>query len=114
MKHLLRKLHIGGGGLNDQHQRLAETRPVTTPISNQTPSTPSTSSSATMVGRMGVVDSSSADRTAADGGSGSGSGSGRGGGGGGGGGGVCVDFNFLEEEFQVQLALAISASDLDS
>ncbi|XP_062099039.1 probable serine/threonine-protein kinase SIS8 isoform X2 [Humulus lupulus] len=116
MKHLLRKLHIGGGGLNDQHQRLAETRPVSTPISNQTPSTastPSTSSSGTMVGRIGVVDSSPADRTAADGGSGSGSGSGRGGGGGGGGG-ECVDFNFLEEEFQVQLALAISASDPDS
>ncbi|XP_030490801.2 probable serine/threonine-protein kinase SIS8 isoform X2 [Cannabis sativa] len=113
MKHLLRKLHIGGGGINEQqHQRLGETtRPVTTPISNQSSSSasiPSTSSSATMVGRIGVVDSSIGDRTVVDGGSGSGSG------GGGGGGGECVDFNFLEEEFQVQLALAISASDPDS
>lgn len=113
MKHLLRKLHIGGG-LND-HQRLGETRPISVhrPISNPNPnsnlsaSSPastststSTSSSATMVGRIGAVESAAVaatDRTAGDGG-----------------GGECLDFNFLEEEFQVQLALAISASDPDA
>lgn len=104
MRHLLRKLHIGGG-IND-HQRLAETRPVTSPNSNSNPpassSTPSslspsaasTSGSATM-GRIGAVESVGGDRTAGDSV----------------GGGGCMDFNFLEEEFQVQLALAISASD---
>lgn len=103
MKHLLRKLHIGGG-LNE-HQRLAEAttaRPVASPSANLNPpaSSPASSSSgsATM-GRIAAVESVS-DRTSADGG-----GSGSGGG---------VDFNFLEEEFQVQLALAISASDPDS
>ena len=104
MKHLLRKLHIGGG-LND-HQRLAETRPVSTPISTPNPSASSSSastSSSTTMGRIGSVESAAADRTAADGG-----------GAGVGGGSECVDFNFLEEEFQVQLALAISASDPDA
>ncbi|PON96040.1 Mitogen-activated protein kinase kinase kinase [Trema orientale] len=100
MKHLLRKLHIGGG-LND-HQRLAEARPVSSPISTPNPfassSAASTSGSATM-GGIGAIESAAVDRTAGDGG---------------GGGGECVDFNFLEEEFQVQLALAISASDPDS
>ncbi|PON56349.1 Mitogen-activated protein kinase kinase kinase [Parasponia andersonii] len=100
MKHLLRKLHIGGG-LND-HQRLAEARPVLSPISTPNPSASSsaasTSGSATM-GRIGAIESAAVDRTAGDSG---------------GGGGECVDFNFLEEEFQVQLALAISASDPDS
>ncbi|GMN35991.1 hypothetical protein TIFTF001_005679 [Ficus carica] len=105
MKHLLRKLHIGGG-LND-HQRLGETRPVSTPIdSNPNSSGPSTaagsSSPAAMVGRIGAVDSAAVDSSSSSGG------------GVGGGGGECLDFNFLEEEFQVQMALAISASDPDA
>ncbi|KAG4195054.1 hypothetical protein ERO13_A06G089200v2 [Gossypium hirsutum] len=97
MKHLLRKLHIGGG-LNE-HQRLTETQPVV----SSSPSTNSTgqetassfsSSSASSVGsgtlgRIGAVESAGGDRTAGD----------------------EVDFNLLEEEFQMQLALAISASD---
>ncbi|XP_024021796.1 serine/threonine-protein kinase EDR1 [Morus notabilis] len=112
MKHLLRKLHIGGG-LND-HQRLADTRPVATPItsnpnssgSSMSPAPAVSSSSAGMVGRIAAVDSAAGD---------SGSGSGSGGGGVVGfGGGECLDFNFLEEEFQVQMALAISASDPDT
>ncbi|KAF5467993.1 hypothetical protein F2P56_012191 [Juglans regia] len=109
MKHLLRKLHIGGG-LNE-HQRLAETRPTTNPSPTQSPSpnTPASSSSSSgpsstasgpaTMGRIGA-DESVVDRTAGDGGGGGGDG--------------CVDFNFMEEEFQVQLALAISASDPDA
>ncbi|BFG18147.1 hypothetical protein CerSpe_044210 [Prunus speciosa] len=96
MKHLLRKLHIGGG-LNE-HQRLAETRPETSPSTNLNPtaSSPASSTGSATMGRITAVESVS-DRTAGDGGSGGG-----------------VDYNFLEEEFQVQLALAISASDPDS
>ncbi|XP_040997394.1 probable serine/threonine-protein kinase SIS8 isoform X1 [Juglans microcarpa x Juglans regia] len=111
MKHLLRKLHIGGG-LNE-HQRLAESRPTTNPSPTQSPSpspnTPASSSSSSgpsstasgpaTMGRIGA-DESVVDRTAGDGGGGGGDG--------------CVDFNFMEEEFQVQLALAISASDPDA
>ncbi|KAL1089464.1 hypothetical protein V6Z11_D07G022700 [Gossypium hirsutum] len=101
MKHLLRKLHIGGG-LNE-HQRLAEARPVISPSPSPTPdsnsmnvtgpATVTSSSSSTVtsstMGRIGAVESVGADRTAGD----------------------AVDFNLLEEEFQMQLALAISASD---
>lgn len=105
MKHLLRKLHIGGG-LNE-HQRLNDARPVTRPSSSPSPgpspnSNPSGSSSSgsmassTTMGRLEAVESV-VDRTA--------SGDVAGG---------CVDFNALEEEFQVQLAMAISASDPDS
>ncbi|KAB2627893.1 serine/threonine-protein kinase EDR1 [Pyrus ussuriensis x Pyrus communis] len=102
MKHLLRRLHIGGG-LNE-HQRLAETRPVTSPNTDLNPlaSSPASSTGSATMGRIAAVESVS-DRTA--GGESDVSGSGSGGG---------VDFNFLEEEFQVQLALAISASDPDS
>lgn len=110
MKHLLRKLHIGGG-LNE-HQRLSDARPVARPSSSPSPgpspnSNPSASSSSgsssslsmassTTMGRLEAVESV-VDRTAA-----------------GDVGGGCVDFNALEEEFQVQLAMAISASDPDS
>ncbi|XP_039018769.1 probable serine/threonine-protein kinase SIS8 isoform X2 [Hibiscus syriacus] len=97
MKHLLRKLHIGGG-LNE-HQRLAEALPVTAPSPNSNSMTvvepetmtsfsPSSVNSRTM-GRIGAVEPVGADRTA----------------------GNEFDFNLLEEEFQMQLALAISASD---
>uniref|UniRef100_A0A2P2L9X1 non-specific serine/threonine protein kinase n=1 Tax=Rhizophora mucronata TaxID=61149 RepID=A0A2P2L9X1_RHIMU len=85
MKHLLKKLHIGGG--IHGHQRLAETRPVSNPNAG-----PSASSSSN--GRTVVVETTPVDRPAGDGATG-------------------LDFNFLEEEFQVQLALAISASDPD-
>ncbi|XP_059452879.1 probable serine/threonine-protein kinase SIS8 isoform X2 [Corylus avellana] len=93
MKHILRKLHIGGG--INEHQRFGEARPTTNPSPSPSPSTPasssSTSGSATM-GRIGAVEPAD-DRTAVDG---------------------CVDFNLLEEEFQMQMALAISASDPDA
>lgn len=108
MKHLLRKLHIGGGGINDHH-RLASSEstrpsPSLSPTPSQSPSASESSSSAHGggMGRIVAVESSSSvgDRTVTDGG------------------GVVaaaeVDFNLLEEEFQVQLALAISASDPDS
>ncbi|XP_044464096.1 serine/threonine-protein kinase EDR1-like isoform X2 [Mangifera indica] len=88
MKHLLRKLHIGGG-LNEHH-RLGETRPETNPSPN--PSSSTSSSDPGTMGRMGVVESVVGDRTEGEGG---------------------VDYNLLEEEYQVQLALAISASDPD-
>jgi sterile alpha motif and leucine zipper-containing kinase AZK len=93
MKHLLRKLHIGGG-LNEHH-RFGEARPTTNPSPSPSPSTPASSSSASgsaTMGRIGAFESAD-DRMAGDG---------------------CVDFNLLEEEFQMQMALAISASDPDS
>ncbi|XP_006475934.1 serine/threonine-protein kinase EDR1 isoform X3 [Citrus sinensis] len=97
VKHLLRKLHIGGG-LNE-HQRLPDARPVINPSPSPSPSpspnaTPSSSSpSSGTLGRIGAVESAASDRRDGDSG---------------------VDFNLLEEEFQVQLALAISASDPDA
>ncbi|XP_065849715.1 probable serine/threonine-protein kinase SIS8 [Euphorbia lathyris] len=91
MKHLLRKLHIGGG-INDP-QRLGETRPVVSPSDSPNPLSSSSSSSND---RIAAVESASVDRfPAVEGNTG-------------------VDFNLLEEEFQVQLALAISVSDPDS
>ncbi|KAK4274579.1 hypothetical protein QN277_017778 [Acacia crassicarpa] len=97
MKHLLRKLHIGGG-IND-HQRLSpETRPVLSP----TPSLNLTSSALPSPTTMPTVTAteSVADRTADDVTTGVSGDKG-------------VDFNLLEEEFQMQMALAISASDSD-
>ncbi|KAI9118291.1 hypothetical protein K1719_010623 [Acacia pycnantha] len=97
MKHLLRKLHIGGG-IND-HQRLSpETRPVLSPTPNLTPSS-STLSSPTAMPTVTPTESV-ADRTADDVTASVSSDKG-------------VDFNLLEEEFQMQMALAISASDSD-
>ncbi|XP_054797805.1 probable serine/threonine-protein kinase SIS8 [Prosopis cineraria] len=97
MKHLLRKLHIGGG-INEPH-RLPDTRPVI----NASPVPNLSSSSSTLVSNtVGTVrpNESVADRTDIDGT-----------------GDLCgdkgADFNLLEEEFQLQLALAISASDTD-
>ncbi|KAK9102579.1 hypothetical protein Sjap_019833 [Stephania japonica] len=88
MKHLLRKLHIGGS-LNDQHTRLPNDAPSTSAAAaaaaaaaTTSPNLPSSSSSTPP---QAPIDAA--------------------------GGGV-VDF--LEEEFQVQLALAISASASDS
>lgn len=111
MKHLLRKLHIGGG--INEHQRLSDARPVTRPSSSPSPgpspnSNPSGSSSSgsssslsmassTTMGRLEAVESVVDPAAPGDVV-----------------GGGCVDFNALEEEFQVQLAMAISASDPDS
>lgn len=95
MKHLLRKLHIGGG-IND-HQRLPETPPVLSPTPNLSLSS-STLPSPTMA--TVAPDESVADRTAIDGTASVGGDTG-------------VDFSLMEEEFQMQLALAISASDPD-
>lgn len=86
MKHLLRKLHIGG-----------DTRPVINPdpTSSSSSSSSSTTPSSSAMGRIGAVDVTT-ERTAGiaqD---------------------SAMDYNFLEEEFQVQLALAISASDPDA
>ncbi|EEF45788.1 serine/threonine-protein kinase EDR1 [Ricinus communis] len=97
MKHLLRKLHIGGG-IND-HQRLAETTAATTatrPVVN-----PSAAASSSIAAVESSSSSSSPPLAVVDGSSISSSGGG------------AADFSLLEEEFQVQLALAISVSDPD-
>lgn len=100
MKHLLRKLHIGGS-VNEPQNRVssggaaAETRQQPAQQQQQqvpvnTSSSPSSSAAiATTMNPVAATVSTS------------------------GGGDNSVDFNFFEEEFQVQLALAISASDPD-
>ncbi|KAL0709381.1 hypothetical protein Bca4012_016359 [Brassica carinata] len=111
MKHLLRKLHIGGSssnGLFGDHHRLDEssTRPMIDPTSlrSSSPSpasTPSVSSSsgfgnnasATMP-RTEAFEPPGSDLAAAGAVDG-------------------VDFGLMEEEYQVQLAMAISVSDPD-
>uniref|UniRef100_A0A5B7AI21 non-specific serine/threonine protein kinase n=1 Tax=Davidia involucrata TaxID=16924 RepID=A0A5B7AI21_DAVIN len=94
MKHLFRKLHIGGG-FHDQHRMAsAETRPLVNTPPPQTTSLPSSTSAsssssaaaAAALARTRAVESAENP----------------------------VDFNFFEEEFQVQLALAISVSDPDA
>lgn len=98
MKHLLRKLHIGGGGLPEHHHRLGEARPGLSPSlaaagvgGGPDPAARSPSPSPDSRGMGGIAAES------AGGGDDVGAG----------------DFSFLEEEFQVQLALAISASSAD-
>ncbi|XP_058069264.1 serine/threonine-protein kinase EDR1 [Magnolia sinica] len=110
MKHLLRKLHIGGS-VND-HQRLGENRQNSpSPSSSSSPASSSSSATATATASArsrtaeagppaelqragaGAGGASAPSITPSDG---------------------SVDFNFFEEEFQVQLALAISVSDPDS
>lgn len=91
MKHLLRKLHIGGGGFQDHHRvATADARPVNItsppPATLQTTSFQSSSSSSTSSALVGAGAFVSAAENS-------------------------VDFNFFEEEFQMQLALAISVSD---
>ncbi|KAF2287005.1 hypothetical protein GH714_036913 [Hevea brasiliensis] len=88
MKHLLRKLHIGGA--IDDHQRLAETRPVANPSPTAT-ANPLSSSSSSPTGRITAVESAGGDRMAAGTG--------------------LVWILIYWKRFQVQLALAISASD---
>lgn len=100
MKHLLRKLHIGGGAFND-HQRLPETRPVLSPAPNLTLSPSTLASPTPAMATVAPTESAIADRRAIDGAAAAG------------GGDKGVDFGLMEEEFQMQLALAISASDPD-
>lgn len=93
MKHLLRKLHIGGGGAFHDHHRMptAGTGPVN--ISSPPPTTPQTmpfQSSASSSSSSALTGTGGAESAAAE---------------------NSVDFNFFEEEFQMQLALAISVSD---
>ncbi|KAA8521282.1 hypothetical protein F0562_011972 [Nyssa sinensis] len=89
MKHLFRKLHIGGG-FHDHHRMTStENLPVVNPPPGQTTSFPSSSSASSPsspLARTTTVDSVENS----------------------------VDFNFFEEEFQVQLALSISVSDPDA
>lgn len=95
MKHLLRKLHIGGNNPNDHHQRLPENRHASSSSSSSSSTSSSSASSSSS-------SAAPARARAADGGAGElrrAGGDGE------------ADFNFFEEEFQVQLALAISASD---
>ncbi|CAA0402091.1 unnamed protein product [Arabidopsis thaliana] len=106
MKHLLRKLHIGGssgvgGGFADHHRLDDSTRPMIdpSPILSTSPSPASTSSvsssgfgnASTTMPRLDTFEPVGRDLTAVDG----------------------VDFNLMEEEYQVQLAMAISVSDPD-
>ncbi|KAF8393527.1 hypothetical protein HHK36_021771 [Tetracentron sinense] len=105
MKHLLRKLHIGGSV--NEHQRLGENRPTTSSSPSPSPSSSVISSSAgstftrnrdpdsaeRATGTVSVPVPVPATAVSVD---------------------NSVDFNFFEEEFQVQLALAISASDPDA
>nr|GMC49340.1 serine/threonine-protein kinase EDR1 [Ipomoea batatas] len=95
MKHLLRKLHIGGGVTDPHHHPhhrpppndpppFRESDSALTPASSSSETTPSSSAALPRVG-----ESNSASDSA-------------------------PDFNYFEEEFQVQLALAISVSDPDS
>ncbi|XP_010262154.1 PREDICTED: serine/threonine-protein kinase EDR1 isoform X2 [Nelumbo nucifera] len=100
MKHLLRKLHIGGSV--NEHHRLGGSRANNSPSPPSLPSSASashSSSTGSTFARNRVGDA--ADRTT---GAVSAAASAE----------SSVDFNFFEEEFQVQLALAISASDPDA
>lgn len=90
MKHLLRKLHIGGG-FNDHNNRLSATdTPSQPPATTQFHS----SASPSPLPRVGAVDALSVENLNINNNSES----------------SAVDFNFFEEEFQMQLALAISVS----
>ena len=85
MKHLLRKLHIGG--YHHHHRIAANARPLVDPPTPQPSEAEAEAASSSLaLERTGVVDSAENS----------------------------VDFNFFEEEFQVQLALAISVSDPDA
>ncbi|CAI9261406.1 unnamed protein product [Lactuca saligna] len=89
MKHLLRKLHIGGG-FNDHNNRLSATdTPSEPPATTQFHS----SASPSPLPRIGAVDALSVENLNINNSESS-----------------AVDFNFFEEEFQMQLALAISVS----
>lgn len=90
MKHLFRKLHIGGNP-NDHH-RLQQNQQTSS--SSSSASASASASSPAVAGRARAADGGGGEVRRAEG-------DGQ------------ADFNFLEEEFQMQLALAISASDPD-
>ncbi|KAJ8555531.1 hypothetical protein K7X08_013027 [Anisodus acutangulus] len=103
MKHLLRKLHIGGG-VTDHAPHHPPTSP---PPPHHHPLDPNQQSNrfeqqSGSTSSLSPSSSSALPRAPEVNNSGSGSGSGS------------ADFNYFEEEFQVQLALAISVSDPDS
>ncbi|KAJ9549470.1 hypothetical protein OSB04_022013 [Centaurea solstitialis] len=91
MKHLLRKLHIGGG-FNDNNNRLAAAGDT----SSRPPATPSPAAASSPSISPVVVDGTAAAVENVSDNSNSNS--------------STVDSNFFEEEFQMQLALAISVS----
>ncbi|XP_042501495.1 serine/threonine-protein kinase EDR1 [Macadamia integrifolia] len=104
MKHLLRKLHIGGGV--DEHHRLGVIRPSNNTSPQSSSPSPSSlagaslsSSTPSAFSRNRVVDTSERAGGAVTAAESSDS---------------SADFSFFEDEFQVQLALAISASDPDA
>lgn len=86
MKHLLRKLHIGGGGGEDfaDHHRIATTSARSSANVSPTTQPAPVSTETTSFEALTSVESA-ADQS--------------------------MEFNFFEEEFQMQLALAISVSD---
>lgn len=88
MKHLLRKLHIGGGGgddFADHHPTSARSSANVSPTpQTTTPIQPSSESFNVLTSSSTGVESTANES---------------------------VEFNFFEEEFQMQLALAISVSD---
>lgn len=92
MKHLLRKLHIGGG-FNDNNNRLAAADP-----SSRSPATTTFHSSSSSPSMLPIVDGTGADLSSTAQNVNDISNS------------STVDSNFFEEEFQMQLALAISVS----
>ncbi|XP_061374708.1 serine/threonine-protein kinase EDR1 isoform X2 [Gastrolobium bilobum] len=95
MKHLLRKLHIGGGAATINHNHiLPHADPLTHTPPSSSSSLPSPSTPTVVVSDPNPVVESENDNGSTNEG--------------------VVDFNLLqEEEFQMQLALAISASDPD-
>ncbi|KAI3728131.1 hypothetical protein L6452_16761 [Arctium lappa] len=95
MKHLLRKLHIGGG-FNDNNNRLATADTSSRPPATTTLHSSSPSSSSPSI--LPIVDESAAVLSSAVESVSDNSNS------------STVDSNFFEEEFQMQLALAISVS----
>ncbi|XP_010242197.1 PREDICTED: serine/threonine-protein kinase EDR1-like [Nelumbo nucifera] len=99
MKHLLRKLHIGGSV--NEHHRLGGNRAnsSSSPPPSTSSSTPHSSSTGSTVARNRVGDATERTTGVVSAAASAES---------------SVDFNFFEEEFQVQLALAISASDHSS
>ncbi|CAK9146904.1 unnamed protein product, partial [Ilex paraguariensis] len=98
MKHLLRKLHIGGGHFADHHPHppVNISPPPPPQVAPSDLASSPTDVSATSTSSSALTRSNTAVESAENLNSDS------------------LDFNFFEEEFQVQLALAISVSDPDA